>query len=405
MSKSISAESKVSYYGWVVVGIALIANLITFGLVYSYSVFFKPLASEFGWSRSVTAGAFSTYAIVHTILAFFCGWIADRHGPRLIVAVGGFFLGLSMLLMSYIDSVWQLYLVYGGFFSIGVAALYTPLIATVSRWFRDKRGIAIGITAAGLGAGAMIFSPLSAWLVSVYGWRFAYVTLGIVTWISFIPVIKFLKNSPNYIFETSGELVEPEGFTFFEAFRTRTFWAFCLTWLFAAFALWSIMIHIVSLLTDRGMSIVEAGFLAGLIGAGSLIGRVVSGYFSDKFSRKRVLIVALFIQLAATVWFLFSNEIWALYAFAIFFGLGSGGCAALMGAFPADYFGFKSTGAILGFGVVIAGIGLAIGPYFGGYIFDVKQSYDYMIIACIVANLMAIISSLCIRTLKNTNDG
>ena len=161
------------------------------------------------------------------------------------------------------------------------------------------------------------------------------------------------------------------------------------------------MIHIVPLITDRGVSIVEAGVIAGLIGVGSIIGRIGAGFVSDKAGGKKVLAIALTIQLAAMVWLLFSRDTWMLYIFVLLFGLGSGGWAALMAAFPANYFGLKDTGAILGFAIILAGVGAAIGPYFGGYIFDMTQSYDYLIVLCIIVCVASVISSAFILPLKS----
>lgn len=397
-------ETKISYYGWVIVGMAFSANMVGFGLVYAYGVFFKPLAAEFGWSRSVTAGAFSTYAIVHNVLAFFCGRLVDKFGPKPLVAGSAFFLGIAMILMSYVDSIWQLYLFYGFFFSLGIAGLYTPMMATVSRWFEEKRGIAIGLAAAGLGAGSLVFSPLSAWLISSFGWRFSYVILGVVTWLAFIPIVKFIKKPLQKKVEDGSGIKSVEGFSFSEALKTVTLWAYCSTWMFAAVALWSLLVHIVPLITDKGISIVEAGMLAGLIGIGSLVGRIVSGFISDKVGGKKVLISAITLQSVAIVWLLLSKEIWMLYLFVVFFGLGSGGWTGVIAAFPANYFGLKATGTILGFAIIVCGVGVALGPYLGGYIFDTTQSYDYMIVMCILASVISIISAFFIRPVKKKQD-
>jgi len=136
-----SIESQISYYGWVVVCMACLANLVSFGLVYAYGVFFKPMSCEFGWSRSVTVGPFSFYAIFHSILAFFAGSFCDRFGPKLILVIGGFCLALSMILMSYVDSLWELYVYYGFFLSIGVAATYVPSAATVLDGLRREEAL------------------------------------------------------------------------------------------------------------------------------------------------------------------------------------------------------------------------------------------------------------------------
>jgi OFA family oxalate/formate antiporter-like MFS transporter len=361
-----------------------------FGLVYSFGVFLKPLASEFSWSRSMTAGAFGFYGILHTLLAVFAGRLCDRFGPKLVLAIAGFCLGLSMILMGYTTSIRELYLYYGFLFSIGVAGAYIPVMSTVSRWFKVKRGLAIGLTAAGLGAGSLVFSPLSAWLISSFGWRKAFTLVGIVAWVVFIPIVKFMKQVPR----ESTEKEEFEGFSFSEAFWTRSFWAFSFSWFFICIAMWAIMIHIVSLATDRGIPMMTAGILAGIIGAASIIGRINAGFLSDRVGRRRVLITEFSVQLISFIWLLFSTKIWMLFFFAVLFGLSSGGWAGVIAAFPADYFGFKATGSILGFANALAGVGVAMGPYVGGYIFDTTRSYDYMVVMCIIATIAAIVSGL-----------
>jgi sugar phosphate permease len=126
MDKLSLEESKRSYYGWVVVGMAFLAELLAFGMAYSFGVFFKPLASEFGWTRAATAGAFSAYAIIHDVLAPVTGRMTDRFGPRVIVAIGGFCIGLAMFLMSHVTAIWQIYLFYGFIFALGVTSIYAP---------------------------------------------------------------------------------------------------------------------------------------------------------------------------------------------------------------------------------------------------------------------------------------
>jgi MFS family permease len=398
-----NSEFELYYYGWVVVGMAALANLVSFGLVYSYGVFFKPLASEFGWNRSVVAGAFSTYAITHNIFANFAGRLVDRFGPRIVLAIGGFCLGLSMIIMSHVNSVWELYLYYGLIFSLGIAATYAPVMATVSRWFKAKRGLAIDLTASGLGAGSFIFSPLSALMISSFGWRASYIFLGIIAWVIFIPIVKFIRKAPNQIMEAQRESESPEGLSFSEAFRTGTFWALCFSWMFAAVTVWTIAMHIVPLATDQGMSILRGGILAGLIGGSSLVARIVGGFLSDKVGRKKIYVGTLIFQLTVTISLLFCKKVWTLFLFAILFGLSSGGWAGIIAAFPADYFGLQATGSIIGFFVLMAGIGVAIGPYLGGYIFDTTQSYEYMIVMCIIATIGALISALLIRPVKRKN--
>ncbi len=393
MNDAINQESSPSYYGWVVVGMAFLINLVTFGLVYSFSVFFKPLIHEFGWSRSSISGAFAFYAVVHNVFALPAGRMTDRFGPRVVLYISGFFLGLSMVLMGFINIIWELYFCYGIIFSLGVGGIYAPMMATVSRWFVNKRGLATGTAAAGLGMGALLFSPLTAWLITSFGWRIAYIVLGIISWLFFFPAVRLVKRSPIEC-KSLDDQEYSQDFSFLEAFRTRAFWAFSFSLLFVALAVWAIMVHLVPLFTDAGLSLVTAGKLAGLLGAGSMVGRLGSGFFSDNVERKNALIVAFLFQLIILIWLFYSNKQWMFFVFAVFFGISYGGWSGIIGAFPADYFGIRATGSILGFAVTMAGIGVALGPYLGGYIYDSTKSYHFMIMVCIFSTALAIIFAL-----------
>jgi len=365
ITDNIGQESKLSYYGWVVVEMAFLANMIAFGIVYSFSVFLKMLSSDFGWTRAMTAGAFSAYAISHDVFALFAGWLTDKFGPRVIAITGGLCLAGSMILMSHITMIWELYLCYAFLLGWGVAASYTPMMATVSRWFTLKRGLAIGLTASGLGAGSLVLSPLAAWLISSYGWRIAYVFVGAMAFTVFIPIVIFIKKSPMESYEVKSQMEAIADFSLVEALRTRALWTLSFSWLFAALALWAIMIHIVPLLTDKGIPLTIAGFLAGLAGGGSMIGRISAGFLSDKLGRKITLITAYFFQLVMLIWLLFAKEMWGFFIFAPLFGISFGGWAGVIAAFPADYFGLKATGTIFGFVVIMAGIGVVLALLWG----------------------------------------
>lgn len=385
------SESSIGYYGWVVVGVGFLAGFVGFGFVYSYGVFFKPLSAEFGWSRSVIAGAFSVYAVLHNLLAFVAGRAVDKIGPRPILAIAGISLGSSMIVMSRVDSIWELYVYFGILFSIGLACIYSPVMATVSRWFAAKRGFAAGITATGIGSGALVFSPLSAWLISTVGWRQSYVILGIVAWVIFVPIIIFVKRAPVRITGDASQGTSADGLSFGEAIKTTAFWSIALSLMFLDIAIFALMMHIVMLASDRGVSIVLSGSIAGLIGGASLFGRLGAGYFSDHFGRKRVFILACIFQLVMFIWLFFAVNTWMLVVFAVLFGVGYGSWAGIMGVLPADYFGYRATGEILGFIVILCGIGVAIGPFLGGLIYDKTGSYDYMIVMCVAATVCAVI--------------
>lgn len=384
-------ESKLSYYGWVVVAMVALANLTAFGIINAFSVFFKPLASDFGWSRAATAGAYSLYAITHNILAPFVGAITDKFGPRIAAASGGFCLGASMILMSQIHAIWELYVYYALFLGFGIASVYAPMLATVSQYFRVKRGLAIGVASTGVGGGSLLMSPLTGWLISSYHWKFAYLVIGILTWVIFIPVIIFVKGPSHEIPKAGKESPFSMDFSFWEALKTKSLWVYTFTFFFIAISIWPIIVHFVPLLTDRGFLLVKASLLAGLLGGVSVIGRIGGGFLSDRIGRKRILMAGFIIQMLSLAWLYYSQEEWMFYVFALSFGFSSGLWAGVIAAFPADYFGLKATGSIFGVTLIIVGVGSAIGTYFGGYFFDISGSYNYMLVMSIMGAFFAVL--------------
>ena len=267
---------------------AFLSNMVGFGNAYAYGIFLKPLSTEFMWSRSAIAGAFSVYTLVHMILGFLAGRLLDKFGPRAVATVAGFFLGFTTFFMRYATSLWHVYLSYGLFLSLGVAFSYGPLLATVSRWFVAKRGFAVGLGTAGIGMGGFLFSPLCSWLIVSFGWRTAYLVIALLSWIIFIPVVVFLRDAPSETWKPIDTGRKYEGLSFSLAARTRTFWLLCLATVFATLSVWTIMTHMAPLASDRGIPPIAAGFLSGLIGGASIGGKVGAGFLSDKLGRKNL---------------------------------------------------------------------------------------------------------------------
>ncbi|GAH62425.1 unnamed protein product, partial [marine sediment metagenome] len=133
------------FYGYIIVLAAFGIQMVAWGMFNSYGVFFKPLTTEFGWTRAMTSSAVSLAMLVYGLLGIAMGRLTDRFGSRMIMVVCGFFLGLGYLLMSQVNTTWQLYLFYGLMVGIGVSALDVSLLSTVARWFVKKRGMMTGI--------------------------------------------------------------------------------------------------------------------------------------------------------------------------------------------------------------------------------------------------------------------
>jgi MFS family permease len=161
------------HYGWVVALVGtciLVANAL---LVYTFGVFLTPLTLEFGWERGALSGAFSVTVLIVGGLGILAGGLSDKYGARIVVTLGGLFLGTGFSLMSQVNSLWQVYLILGLFVGVGGSFSFVPVLATIPRWFAKRVGTAMGITMAGFGLGWSNFASLSSvahiflWLATI----------------------------------------------------------------------------------------------------------------------------------------------------------------------------------------------------------------------------------------------
>jgi len=406
------------FYGWVVVATAFCVALVAYGVQYSFGIFLNPLREDFGWSVALVSGAASLFMFSRGALAILTGWATDRYGPRIIVAIGGFFLGLGLILTSQISAAWQLYIFYGLMAGFGLSVAFAPLVATTSRWFVSKRGLAIGIVLAGIGMGTAVMSPLARYLVATYGWNWSYIIIGLLAWVIIIPGALLLRRSPEEKgllplgktesitgAEENSNIAKKEdsltskraGFSLKDAVHTKAFWLLLAMIIFWSICVQMIMIHIYPHATDLNIPEVVAANFMSLIGVFSIIGRLAMGAISDRLGGKLTLAICLVLQALAMFWLLKATDIWMLYLFAAVFGFAYGGCVPQLPVIAGEIFELKSIGAIVGVQMLGVAIGGAIGPLLGGRMFDVTGTYYLAFIISGVCTILALILLAFIR--------
>jgi len=374
--------------------------VVIWGANYTFGVFFKPVLTEFGWTRAATSGAYSLSLVLHGLLGIGAGRLTDRFGPRVVMIFCAAVLGLGYSLMSQISDIWQLYLFYGVIIAIGMGGSYVPMLSTTARWFVKRRGIMTGIVVAGIGTGTVIMPPLARWLISTYQWRTSYVVMGIMTVVLITLAACFLRRDPSQKglepygkdeVEIGSLKVEAEEFSLRQALRTRQFWILCATFFGFGFNIHTIMTHIVAHATDLGISASTAANLMAAIGGLGIFGRVTMGGFADRFGNRLTLILCFTVMLASFLWLLVAESVWMLYVFAAVFGFSYGGSAALESPIVADLFGLSSHGVIMVVVAFIITAAGAVGPALAGRIFDVSGSYDLAFIICATLAAVSII--------------
>ena len=183
-------------YGWIIVFASLLLLVGSFGTQLCFGVFLKPLVAEFGWTRAATSGAMSLAMGVSGVIGVFTGRLTDRFDVRIVIgiamALGTFF----YVLLARMHSLWQFYLYFGLGGGICIGSTYAPIGAIVSKWFREKRALALGTTLTGIGVGQMVLSPVAAHLIEGLGWRTTYVVLGVVIFVCSLPALFLLGRTP-----------------------------------------------------------------------------------------------------------------------------------------------------------------------------------------------------------------
>jgi MFS family permease len=294
---------------------------------------------------------------------------------------------------------------------IGSSFCLVPILSTIPRWFIKSRGIAVGITLAGLGLGGIITPLLAQWLISSYSWRYAFIILGLTNLIIVIPLAQFMRHSPqrvglkpyggNEIIEDKQHLSSTmEGISFSQAIRTSRFWLLGLIRTGLYFCLGTYVIHIVPHADDIGIPTIIAASILSIAAGVSIMGRLTTGFISDKVGSRLALTACLVVMTLALIWLLFAKEIWMFYAFAVIFGITYGGIIAVFPVVTAELSGLESLGVILGATIFLGTIGEAVGALVGGSIFDITGSYWLAFLICVVICALAVMLSLVLQKYK-----
>ena len=394
------------FYGYIVVLSSFLVLLLTFGAVYSFGVFLKPMVVDLGWTVTMTSGAYSLGIFIRGLLGIVAGRFTDKFGPRIVVTTAGLFLGLGYLLMSQVKAGWELYLFYGVIIAIGQSGTFIPVATTISRWFVKRRGVMTGIAITGSSIGTMIMAPVAGWLISSYGWRTSYVIMGAMLLILIILIAQFLKRDPGQmgllpygeqeLKQEKNTNLETGGFSFGEAIHTRQIWIVCIVFFFYMFCLQTILVHIVNHATGLGISAADAANILAIIAGMSIVGKIALGSIADRIGNKLALILSFALFSVGLLLLIPAKTLWMLYLFAALFGLGWGG-GPLITPLLSELFGQGALGAIMGVVGFSTDFGGTFGPVSAGGIFDLVGGYQPAFLTCIALSTVSIVLLLLLR--------
>lgn len=396
------------FYGWWITLAAFLNLFCTVGIVYyGFPVFYPSLVESLGFTRAqVTQGFLYGFVVVGLALGFLAGVLIDRWGPRQVIRLGIGFVGLSMVAMGWMSTLWQYYALciteVVGYVLTGPI----PNQVLVANWFRARRGRAMGLAYLGLGAGGAVAPLLIGELIGRFGWRQAFVIVGILILVVLFPVAQWITRSKpaelGLQVDGASEIVDATSAPAIpsvdvaSAVRSRNFWLIIGGATLTIGAIGTVSQHIILFLKDQQFSTPQATRMASGLLISSLAGRVIVGYYADRFSKKNVMaLFYLLLGLAIPLLFLAPNRI-ALWAFVVIFGFAMGADYMLIPLVTAECFGLAALGKLLALIIMGYSLGQWFAPWVAGRIFDTYRSYDLAWLIMTMAGIAGAATIYCI---------
>jgi MFS family permease len=377
-------------YGWIVVGAGALMTCIGMGAMLSLAVFLQPISESMGWSRAGVSAAATLDFLCMGVAAFFWGALSDRFGTRIVVLAGSLLLGLGLVTASQATSLWQFQLLFGILIGAAAGAFYAPMMAVASAWIENQRSLAVSLVSAGMGVAPLTVAPFAGWLIAAYDWRTAMLVIGILAWALLIPASFLVRPAPQAVVPAAagGDAPVVE-WTAAKAFRTPQFITLALAHFGCCAAHSGPIFHMVSYAMVCGIAPMTAVTVYSLAGLSGLGGRLALGVMADRIGAKPVLVGGLFVQALSVATYLAVGQLGEFYALSVIFGLAYGGVMPLYAVLVREFFGARIMGTVFGAVSAFASLGMALGPWAGGWVFDTFHGYTWLYVGSFGIGLAA----------------
>jgi MFS transporter, OFA family, oxalate/formate antiporter len=388
--------------GWIITFAALGINLIM-GTLYSWGVIKKALVTDWGWSNTDAALPFTVSAAVFAFSMIFAGRAQDKFGPKLVTIFGGLMLGGGLILSGFAKDLMTMVLTFGVVGAIGIGLGYSAATPCAMKWFdSSKKGLIAGIVVSGVGLSPAYMTPITSYLLGIYGISDTFIILGVFA-IIVVTILSFFLSNPTEVItkkavETKNQPV-PKGndYSWQEALKTPQFYLLWVMYLLAATAGLMLIAHLPSIAAVQADWKTAAMLLVPVLAIFNALGRVGAGFLSDKLGRSRAMMLIFLVQAINMFLFTFYTTIPVLMIGSAVAGIAYGAVFSLFPTTTAEYFGMKNLG--VNYGMIFTGWGIAgvFGPIIGGLVADKTGSYSY---GYIVAGVFLLIATAMVRFLK-----
>jgi MFS family permease len=357
---------------------AFCGAFVSFGsiLIFTFSVFLKPLTAEFGWTRAQVSLAFTVAALTVAACSPFMGRLLDRYPARRIIlpcmATYAVAYGSLGLLTPHL---WHLLAVFILLGIVGNGTTQLGYARVVSAWFDESRGRALSVVMAGVGLGSIVFPMLAQSIISAAGWRVAYASLGGIILVMGIPLTAAFLYEPDHYTGPEARPLPAEHLRIANSLRSYPFLCLVAALVLFSVATNGVLGHLSALLTDRGFSTREAAVALALLGVASLSSRLITGYLMDRFFAPRAAALLFICSGAGILVFIFGHAAWTPYAGALLLGAGLGAESDAVPFLLSRYFGLRRFSELYGYTWSAYAIAGAMGPLIMGNFFDHTHSY------------------------------
>ena len=368
-------------YGWVMVFAVFLLSALAFGALGSISVFLKPLAAEFGWSRGQTSFGYTVISFSSALFGVLWGFIADRFGTRWFGVIAAFAMSGSLLALSAQDSILQFYGLYFLFGAFGNAMVTSPLFANVGFWFNQKPGLALGITASGGAVGQAVVPYLCAMSLNEYGWQTTYVIAAGSYLALALPAALLIRESPGRELARLQPQDEVRDFPLSE--REVIIWI-SVAIIFCCSCMSVPIVHLVPLLTDAGRPLEQATSVLMVLMLSGALGRILGGKLSDLIGALPSYMLMSAGQSLSVVWFPFLETTLSIYLVAVIFGFTYSGVMSTILVCTRMMVSANYAARAMSITSFFGWFGMGAGGFMGGLLFDMTGNYYVSFIAAMV---------------------
>lgn len=370
--------------GWLLIlasGIGLACSPIVLPY-YTIGALTGPLTQEFGWTRADVQLAILFSSGFGALTAPLIGMLSDRYGPRALVLPGLVGLGIGFFIAASTSAhLWMFYFSYGFMALFGAGATPITWTRAIASSFDKHRGLALGLTLTGTGICAMFTPSLATWMVENFGWRGAYVGLGLLPFFLAGPLVLLFFKPKRVARVTESGGTEVWGLTLKEAAGSYKFWVLCLSIFSVYMAVSGISPNMIPSLTDKGLAPALAAKISGLLGFAIILGRLVVGALVDKFWAPGVAVVSLALPVVGCLILSGNPDLLTIYGAVLLIGFAAGAELDLMAFLVARYFGLRHYSKIYSILYALLAVGSGTAPMLFATVYDRTKSYEVSYLA------------------------